>query len=1463
MRLLRRLFQAVLVVLTLMIGATSAAIIVSQTAWFRDWLRTYLVRESHRFLNGDLTVGRLGGNLFTGLQLENVGVKLENNELIAIDAIELDYDIVQLVSGGLAIDEIRIVRPSIHLRQDADGWTIARLVKRQEREADREGPLAPISIDAIRVHDGSVAFDSPLAVSGVNVPKRVERIDADLAFKYEPVHYSIEVTQLSFRAAEPELALNTFSGGIAVKDDTLYLDRIALKTAETGLSIDGSIEHYLSKPVMQISVSSEKLALFELAPIVPALATVNLQPAFELKLNGPADRLGVEANVRTSAGQADAKLTLDLMAPEQSIAGTLSVRRLDLSQLVNDKSLRTDLTADATVAVRAASISDADTYSGTASVRAARVAALGYEAQRVSGDVRFRGRTLDVNARASAYGSDATTHGRVVLAQGSKPLRYDLRGRIARFDLRRMPDRFTLPKAESNLQAAYHVVGSEPSSEQPGVRVLDADATLGESTFAGVRIADGSTAGVTLRGRDLAYRAEATVAGADLERIGRELNLGALADSRYRTNLNGTVSVDGHGTDPKAMELSARGTLKDSTLLEGQVPALNFDGTLSGGTLHVKAAGAFAEFNPAVLSGRDTMDGKVAGTLDVDVTVVDVTAGVRPDTVTASGQVMLLPSTIGGIAIDHATVDGDYRDSTGDIRTLEVAGLDLNVRANGTLALNDTGASALTVHADSPSIEEVGKLFDLPLSGIAAVDATVTGNRRELVAKGKLTGSGLKYEENGALSVTSDFTVKVPELALEQAEADAITDAAFVTVAGQEINQLNATAKYANRQLDVEATARQRERTLGVAGELLMHPDHQEVHVRQASFDTRGIRWELAPGSEATVSYAADRIDVQGMQLVSGDQTITADGTFGSPTDSLNVTLRNVNLEAVDAMLLRAPQFAGRANATAAIRGPKSALQVDGSFEVSSGAFRSFKYDSLGGTVKYSGSGVIVDARLQQNPTQWATAKGYVPVALFSQPAREASDIGAHVPPASPEESIDLVVETSPIDLGVVQGFTTALTDVTGTVQANVRVTGSAQDPHPEGTITIANGFATVEPVGVRYRNIAGRIDLQPDRLHIDQITLLDNQESALTITGDLAVHAREVGAVQLKIAADRFKVVDNKLGNVRIKSDIAITGELRAPRIEGTLGITTGTVNVDQIMAFMGASPYSTTALDTGTKAEESAEAAGPGLFENLTMNVRVQVPNDLVLKASSLEAAGSPVGLGSLNVTLGGDVRATKERGDTLRLVGVVNTVRGNYDFQGRRFEILRDGTIRFENLEEFDPTLDVRTRRMIQGVEARADIRGTLRRPEIHLSSVPPFPEADILSLIVFNAPINELGTGEQISLAARAQALAGGAIAAQLANSIGGILNVDTFEINLAPESGNSPEITLGEQVGKNLYLRIQQSVGDLSTTNVIIEYELKRWLRFRTNIVQNGTQTQQSLFRRAESTGADMLFFFSY
>jgi translocation and assembly module TamB len=264
----------------------------------------------------------------------------------------------------------------------------------------------------------------------------------------------------------------------------------------------------------------------------------------------------------------------------------------------------------------------------------------------------------------------------------------------------------------------------------------------------------------------------------------------------------------------------------------------------------------------------------------------------------------------------------------------------------------------------------------------------------------------------------------------------------------------------------------------------------------------------------------------------------------------------------------------------------------------------------------------------------------------------------------------------------------------------------------------------------------------------------------------------------------------------------------------------------------------------------------------ENVQVDVNLTIPNDLVINASDLRAAESPIGLGALNLTLGGDLYIHQVPYDQVRLYGSVRTVRGTYNFQGRRFTILRDGTIRFDGLDDFNPDLDIRTERIIQSVTANVNVRGSLKQPEIVLTSTPPLEQADILSLIVFNQPINQLGTGEQATLAQRAQGLATGALANGLANSIGQALNVDLFEISTAPDSGAAAELTIGQQVGQNLYVKLQQGIGDQSSTNFVLEYELTQWMRLQTNVLQNAN-VQQQLFRPVHGTGVDLLFFLSY
>jgi len=198
----------------------------------------------------------------------------------------------------------------------------------------------------------------------------------------------------------------------------------------------------------------------------------------------------------------------------------------------------------------------------------------------------------------------------------------------------------------------------------------------------------------------------------------------------------------------------------------------------------------------------------------------------------------------------------------------------------------------------------------------------------------------------------------------------------------------------------------------------------------------------------------------------------------------------------------------------------------------------------------------------------------------------------------------------------------------------------------------------------------------------------------------------------------------------------------------------------------------------------------------------------------------------------------------------------VRGQYQFQGRAFTIARGSEIRFQGPPS-NPALDVTADRPISGVTAEGRVGGTLSQPEIHLSSDPPLDEGDVLSLIVFNQTMNELPGSERVSLAARAGAMAAGAIATPIADSVARALDLDLFEIKPSDASTGGASVRVGRQVSDRLFLGFSQDFGREDVSQLSFEYRLNQIISIVTSIAHGSGV--DSARRRAEEAGVDLIF----
>jgi len=163
------------------------------------------------------------------------------------------------------------------------------------------------------------------------------------------------------------------------------------------------------------------------------------------------------------------------------------------------------------------------------------------------------------------------------------------------------------------------------------------------------------------------------------------------------------------------------------------------------------------------------------------------------------------------------------------------------------------------------------------MTGIAKLDGTLTGNRSDLRAAGTFVGDDLAYGEDGALgalALSSTYDVRVPHLDYARAQVSADTNATFVAVAGQHVNELTAKTTYADKEVIFDAVAKQPKRSLTASGAVALRPDVEEIRLRQLMIDTQGVQWQLAAGSPATIQYGPDAITAKDVKLVSGSQRL-------------------------------------------------------------------------------------------------------------------------------------------------------------------------------------------------------------------------------------------------------------------------------------------------------------------------------------------------------------------------------------------------------------------------------------------------------------------------------------------------------------------------------------------------------------------------------------------------------------
>lgn len=343
------------------------------------------------------------------------------------------------------------------------------------------------------------------------------------------------------------------------------------------------------------------------------------------------------------------------------------------------------------------------------------------------------------------------------------------------------------------------------------------------------------------------------------------------------------------------------------------------------------------------------------------------------------------------------------------------------------------------------------------------------------------------------------------------------------------------------------------------------------------------------------------------------------------------------------------------------------------------------------------------------------------------------------------------------------------------------------------------------------------------------------SQSGADTITFNGDMTFGEDAELTLAVKLDGASVSAHPINEVRANGDVKITGPLSALKAEGDITVleldaeivppeSTGLVAIEVVSLEDGAT------RDPGDLTAASAD-------NNLDFNIHISADDRIFIRGRGMESEWSA------------DVRALNGRESPI-VLGELSLRRGWLDFSGRRFDLTR-GSIEFDRLAPNNPRLDIRAETNAgDGVTAAIVVSGRADAPEIELTSTPVMPSEDVMSLILFGKPAQNLSALESLQTAQALASLGGigpfggsGGVTSKLRRAVG----LDLLNVDIDPENGGG-SLTVGKYVADGFFVSASQDAQGRQGS-VSVKYEITDNITVETELEQEGDQTVSANWKK--------------
>jgi len=417
-----------------------------------------------------------------------------------------------------------------------------------------------------------------------------------------------------------------------------------------------------------------------------------------------------------------------------------------------------------------------------------------------------------------------------------------------------------------------------------------------------------------------------------------------------------------------------------------------------------------------------------------------------------------------------------------------------------------------------------------------------------------------------------------------------------------------------------------------------------------------------------------------------------------------------------------------------------------------------------------------------------------------------------------------LVVTGSELDLALAQDLLPeTLQQVEGKASARLELHGGTPEPTLDGELTVTNASCDVPALAQRFGPLDARLVLSRESLRVDTFRLQAGKTGLAELSGEVRLADLRPAAADLELALRDFPIRWQTTLQAHAFGALHLHGPLEGLLAQGDVELR----GLHYSLAG-GTDPLlGEVSVHDSSAAERPRRAARDqtlGLWERAAVDVRVEIPDD-----------GRVQGQGA-NLEIAGRLVAAKNPGGPLAVKGGIDTRHGSYRIQGKVFVVER-AHVEFTGRADLDPDLDVRAMHRVRNIRVYAIVRGRASAPQVQLSSDPPYPQDDVLALLLFGKTRDDLSQQQAGALQSAVAGTAGVAALDSLNERLGFEIPIDTVEVEDSHSTGTT--LGVGGYLTENVFVRYGHGLGSDAESNVRVDWRFRKPWSVETSISTRG------------------------